>query len=130
MFADDRASAAMGMRLLACAPGTATLAMTVTDHMVNGHEVTHGGYVFALADTAFALACNGYGRATVAAGATITFVAPTSAGDELVAHAVERVRRGRSGVYDVTVRRADEVVAEFRGNSRETGPDDRAQARP
>jgi acyl-CoA thioesterase len=129
MFADDRASAAMGMRLLACAPGTATLAMTITEDMVNGHAITHGGYVFALADTAFAVACNGYGRPTVAAGASITFVAQTSAGDELVAQAVERVRRGRSGVYDVTVRRADGVVAEFRGNSRETGSDKSAQAR-
>jgi acyl-CoA thioesterase len=87
--------------------------------MVNGHGITHGGYVFTLADTAFAVACNGYGKSTVASGAAITFVASTGLGDELIADAVERVRRGRSGVYDVTVRCAGVVVAEFRGNSRE-----------
>jgi acyl-CoA thioesterase len=121
MFAHDRASAAMGMRLLTCTAGSASVAMTVTDEMLNGHAITHGGYVFALADTAFAVACNGYGRTTVAVGGSITFVAPTSAGDDLVAHAVEKVRRGRSGVYDVTVRRGGAVVAEFRGNSLEIG---------
>lgn len=93
--------------------------MTVTEEMVNGHSITHGGFVFALADTAFAVACNSYGRTTVAAAASITFVQSTAAGDELTAEAVERVRRGRSGVYDVTVRCADTVIAEFRGNSRE-----------
>jgi acyl-CoA thioesterase len=120
MLADCKVSAALGMRLLMCEPGSATVAMTVTEHMVNG-AITHGGCVFALADTAFALACNGYGRFTVTAGATITFVAPSSVGDVLIAEAVERVRRGRSGVYDVTVRRGDDIVAEFRGTSREVG---------
>jgi acyl-CoA thioesterase len=119
MLADDRASAAMGISLVRVDVGSATLAMTVTESMLNGHGITHGGFVFVLADTAFALACNGYGRPTVAASASITFVDPTSVGDELVAEAVERVRRGRSGVYDVTVRRGESVVAEFRGNSRE-----------
>ena len=119
MFAADVASNALGMRLLESDVGTATLAMTVTEDMVNGHGITHGGYVFALADTAFAVACNGYGKTTVASGAAITFVASTGLGDELIADAVERVRRGRSGVYDVTVRCAGVVVAEFRGNSRE-----------
>lgn len=93
--------------------------MTVRKDMVNGHGITHGGFVFALADTAFALACNSYGRTTVAAGAAITSVESTSPGDEMIADAVERVRRGRSGVYDVTVRCGGSVVAEFCGNSRE-----------
>jgi len=121
MFAADVASNVLGMRLLRSAPGTATVAMTVADTMVNGHAITHGGYVFTLADTAFAVACNGYGDPTVAAGAAITFLAPTTVGDELVAEAVERVRQGRSGIYDVTVRCADKVIAAFRGNSRQMG---------
>ena len=121
MFAADVASNALGMRLLRSAPGTATVAMTVADTMVNGHAITHGGYVFTLADTAFAVAGTGYGDPTVAAGAAITFLAPTTVGDELVAEAVERVRQGRSGIYDVTMRCADKVIAEFRGNSRQMG---------
>ncbi len=86
--------------------------------MVNGHAIAHGAFVFAVADTAFACACNSHGPVTVAASADITFVAPAREGDELVAEAVERIRYGRSGIYDVTVRRGDEVVAEFRGLSR------------
>jgi acyl-CoA thioesterase len=87
--------------------------------MVNGHGIAHGGYVFLLADTAFAFACNTYDQRTVAAGGDIVFVDAARAGDALVAEAVERVRRGRSGVYDITVRRADgSVVAEMRGRSR------------
>jgi acyl-CoA thioesterase len=89
--------------------------------MVNGHAIAHGGYLFLLADTAFACACNSHGPVTVAAGADITFVAPARAGEVLVATAAERVRYGRSGVYDVTVRRGDQIVAEFRGRSRTTG---------
>ena len=119
MLAEDRAAASLGMRMVQCSPGSAMVAMSVTDDMVNGHSITHGGFVFALADTAFALACNSYGRATVASGATIAFLAPTRVGDELVAEAVERLRRGRGGLYDVTVRSGDEVVAEFRGTSAE-----------
>jgi acyl-CoA thioesterase len=95
--------------------------MSVNADMINGHSITHGGFVFALADTAFALACNSYGRPTVAAETSITFVSPTYAGDELVAEAVERTRWGRSGVYDVTVRCGSAIIAEFRGNSREVG---------
>lgn len=121
MFESDVASNALGMRLLRSEPGEATVAMTVSETMVNGHFITHGGLVFALADTAFAVACNGYGEPTVAAGGAITFLAATKVGDELVAVATERVRRGRNGVYDVTVHCAGEVVAEFRGNSREIG---------
>lgn len=94
--------------------------MTITPEMVNGHDVAHGGYLFLLADTAFAYACNSYDTVTVAAAAEVVFVAPAHAGDLLEAHAAERTRYGRNGIYDVTVRRvADEtVIAEFRGSSR------------
>ncbi|RFU37895.1 hydroxyphenylacetyl-CoA thioesterase PaaI [Actinomadura logoneensis] len=119
MLAADRASAELGIELIDWGPGTADLRMTVTESMVNGHGLAHGGYVFLFADTAFACACNSHGPVTVAAGADITFVASAYAGDVLRAEARERVRYGRSGVYDVTVRRGDEVVAEFRGRSRE-----------
>ncbi|MEU3889807.1 hydroxyphenylacetyl-CoA thioesterase PaaI [Streptomyces sp. NPDC029041] len=118
MFAADQASRGLGMELLEQGAGTAALRMTVTPAMVNGHGIAHGGYVFLLADSAFACACNSHGPVTVAAGADITFVAPAYEGDELVARAEERTRYGRSGLYDVTVRRGDEVVAEFRGRSR------------
>lgn len=119
MYAADDASRALGITVGEVGPGRATAAMRVTPAMVNGHGTCHGGYVFTLADSAFAFACNSYDEVTVAAGADIVFVAPVRDGDELVADAVERVRAGRSGVYDVTVRRADgTVVAEFRGRSR------------
>ncbi|MEU5695184.1 hydroxyphenylacetyl-CoA thioesterase PaaI [Actinosynnema sp. NPDC020468] len=118
MLANDAASAALGIRARHLSPGRATLTMTVTDKMVNGHGIGHGGYVFLLADTAFACACNRKGEPTVAAQAEIDFLAPVREGDELTADAVERHRRGRSGIYDITVRRGDEVVAEFRGRSR------------
>jgi acyl-CoA thioesterase len=119
MFAEDAASAAAGITIMATGDGTATVAMIVDAGMTNGHGSTHGGWVFLLADTAFALACNSAGMPTVAARADIAFLAPTGVGDELIAEATERVRRGRSGIYDVTVRCAGEVVAEFRGTSRE-----------
>ncbi|GAA2982758.1 acyl-CoA thioesterase [Actinokineospora diospyrosa] len=118
MLADDLASTAAGIRLLSAGPGRASAAMRITETMVNGHGIGHGGYVFLLADTAFACACNSHGPVTVAAGADITFVAAVRLGDELVATATERTVYGRSGVYDVTVTREDEVVAEFRGRSR------------
>jgi acyl-CoA thioesterase len=119
MFEADRASKNLGMRLVDVGEGTATVEMAVGPLMVNGHGICHGGFVFTLADTAFACACNTDGRGvTVASGAEITFVAPVREGDLLVATATERVLFGRSGVYDVTVRRGDEVVAEFRGRSR------------
>ncbi len=121
MWADDRASQALGMRLESVGAGTAVLRMTVRPDMVNGHGQGHGGMTFALADSAFAFACNSYGRRTVAAGAEIAFVAPTRLGDELVARAVERNRSGRDGVYDVTVTVVDRVVATFVGRSREIG---------
>lgn len=123
MLADDRASAGLGIELVELAAGRAVARMTVTSGMVNGHAIAHGGLVFTLADTAFACACNSYGPVTVAAGADITFVAPANEGDVLMATAQERISYGRSGVYDVTVNRADgdvpgDVIAEFRGRSR------------
>jgi acyl-CoA thioesterase len=118
MFAADEASRGLGVELLEHGAGTAVLRMTVTAAMVNGHGIVHGGYVFLLADSAFACACNSHGPMTVAAGADITFVAPAYEGDVLVARAEERTRYGRSGLYDVTVLRGDEVIAEFRGRSR------------
>lgn len=122
MWADDRASRRLGMRVTQVAPGQATVTMRVTADMVNGHGICHGGYVATLADSAFAFACNTYGEVTVAAGFDITLVAPVAQDDELVAEARERTRYGRSGLYDVTVRRVDgTVVAEFRGRSRSLG---------
>jgi acyl-CoA thioesterase len=118
MLDDDLASRTLGMTLTSAGPGHATVRMTVTETMVNGHAIAHGGYVFLLADTAFACACNSHGPVTVAAGADITFVAPARLGDELEARATERVTYGRSGVYDVTVTRGADVIAEFRGRSR------------
>ena len=109
------------MRLLEAGDGTAIVQMTVGPAMVNGHAIAHGGFVFMLADTAFACACNSRGPVTVAAGADITFIAPARQGDVLVATAAERASYGRSGIYDVTVRRGDEIIAEFRGRSRTIG---------
>lgn len=121
MLAADTASHGLGAELLSVGPGTAVVRMTISPAMLNGYASAHGGYVFLLADTAFACACNSHGPVTVAAAADITFVAPAREGDVLVATARERVRYGRSGVYDVTVRRGDEIIAEFRGRSRTTG---------
>jgi len=118
MFSADLASKGLGIELLAAADGRAVLRMRVARTMINGHEIGHGGYVFLLADTAFACACNSRGTPTVAAGADITFVTPVREGDVLTATAAERVAFGRSGIYDVTVRRGDDVVAEFRGRGR------------
>ncbi len=122
MWADDVASRTLGMDLRELSPGRSVVAMTVRPDMVNGHDLCHGGLIAALADSAFALACNSHGTATVAGGFDITFLEPARRGDVLVATADERVLRGRSGVYDVTVRREDDttdtVVAEFRGRSR------------
>ncbi|MEU5096422.1 hydroxyphenylacetyl-CoA thioesterase PaaI [Streptomyces sp. NPDC020996] len=108
----------MGIELLEHAAGRAVLRMTVTARMLNGHGTAHGGCLFLLADAAFACACNSHGPATVAAGAGIGFVAPAHEGDVLTAVAEERTLSGRSGTSDVTVRRGDQVIAEFRGRSR------------
>ncbi|UWZ40612.1 hydroxyphenylacetyl-CoA thioesterase PaaI [Dactylosporangium roseum] len=122
MFADDVASRSLGITVEDVGPGRATARMTVRDDMLNGHAIGHGGFVFLLADTAFAFACNTYDERTVAAGCDIEFLSPVRSGDVLTATAVERIRRGRGGLYDVTVRRPDgEVVAEFRGRSRTVG---------
>jgi acyl-CoA thioesterase len=120
MYERDHAAHALGMEVAAVGPGRARLRMPVTDAMVNGLGLAHGGYVFLLADTAFAYACNTYDRVTVAAAADVTFVAPAQGGDVLEAEAVERTRFGRGGLYDVTVRRESDgaVIAEFRGTSR------------
>ncbi|WP_342787238.1 hydroxyphenylacetyl-CoA thioesterase PaaI [Actinomadura decatromicini] len=120
MYARDKVAQDLSMRVTEIAPGRASLRMTVGDAMVNGHDIAHGGYVFLLADSAFAYACNTHDSVTVAASADIVFVAPARAGDVLEATAVERVRYGRSGIYDVTVRRVPDgaVIAEFRGGGR------------
>jgi acyl-CoA thioesterase len=123
MWAADRASAGLGMELVSLDPGRAVVRMPVGSEMVNGHDIAHGGFVFALADSAFALACNSHGPVTVAAGCDITFVRSARLGEVLVAEAVERVVFGRSGLTDVTVRAEGpgDVVAEFRGRSRTVG---------
>ncbi len=128
MFFADEASRGLGIELVEHGEGTAVLRMTVTPAMVNGHRIAHGGYLFLLADTAFACACNSHGPVTVAAGADIVFVAPAREGDVLVARAEERARYGRSGIYDVSVRRGEELVAEFRGRSRSVRDDGRGTA--
>jgi acyl-CoA thioesterase len=127
MWAADAASAGLGMQLVSLDTGRAVVRMRVTAAMVNGHAIAHGGFVFALADSAFALACNSHGPVTVAAGCDITFVAPARLDDVLVAEAVERARFGRSGLTDVSVRResSGELVAELRGRSRTVGSADR-----
>jgi acyl-CoA thioesterase len=121
MWAGDRASQGLGMRLLEVTPGRARVQMTVREDMVNGHAIGHGGFTFTLADSAFAFACNSYNRSTVAQVCEVRFLAPARLGDVLVAEAVEREREGRDGTYDVTVRRTGDgtVVAEFVGHSKE-----------
>lgn len=119
MWNQDRASQRLGMSRPVVAPGRATISMRIREDMVNGQGNCHGGYLAVLADSAFAFACNTYGRVTVAAGFDIVFVTPGRLGDLLVATAVERARFGRSGLYDVSITRDDgELVAEFRGRSR------------
>ncbi len=121
MWADDRASQALGMRLVVVAPGRAVVEMQVREDMSNGHGIGHGGFTYALADSAFAFACNSHNRRTVAYRCDIHYLAAVREGDVLVAEAVERFREGRNGICDVTVRCGAKVVAEFRGTSREIG---------
>jgi acyl-CoA thioesterase len=119
LWADDMASRALGMAIDRVAPGEAVLSMTVTGAMTNGHGTAHGGYMFTLADSAFAYACNARNQRTVAQHCSITYLASPVAGDRLTAHAVERALVGRGGIYDVTVTdQTGRVVAEFRGHSR------------
>lgn len=121
MWAADAASKALGMTLEEVGDGSARVSMVVREDMVNGHALAHGGLVAALADSAFAVACNSRGVKTVAAGFDVLLLAPAYLGDVLVATAAERSLRGRSGIYDVTVTRGADVVAEFRGRSRAVG---------
>jgi phenylacetic acid degradation protein PaaD len=118
LYDGDRASQALGMKVEDCGPGTACVSMRVRADMVNGHGICHGGLVFALADSAFAFACNSHGDNTVAAGAAIEFLMPAREGDQLTAVAHERWRTGRSGIYEIEVRnQRGEAVALFRGRS-------------
>jgi acyl-CoA thioesterase len=121
MLASDAASRMFGIEVLGYGEGWARAQLTVRDDMVNGHGICHGGVIFSLADTVFAYACNSWGPVTVAAGADIVFVAPGRIGDVLTAEARMRARYGRNGVYDVTVTRGDQLIAEFRGRSHELG---------
>jgi acyl-CoA thioesterase len=119
MWANDAASRGMGMAIDSVGPGRAALSMTVADSMVNGHGMCHGGFIFSLADSAFGFACNSHGDAAVAQHCAITFLRPARHGERLTAEAVERVRAGRGGLYDVRVTGEDgTVVAELRGHSR------------
>jgi len=121
MWRTDQASAGLGMRLEEIRPGAARLSMRVEPRMLNGQGSCHGGFIFALADSAFAFACNTTGTASVANHCLITYLRPVTAGEELMATAEERQREGRSGIYDVRVTSGEAVVAEFRGFSRTTG---------
>ncbi|MGH8129908.1 MAG: hydroxyphenylacetyl-CoA thioesterase PaaI [Steroidobacteraceae bacterium] len=118
LFDGDRASQMLGMKIESCGPGKATVSMRVRPDMVNGHRICHGGLIFALADSAFAFACNSHGDNTVAAGAAIEFLAPGREGDDLRAIARERWRAGKAGIYEIEIRnQRDETVALFRGRS-------------
>nr|WP_249159171.1 hydroxyphenylacetyl-CoA thioesterase PaaI [Bradyrhizobium jicamae] len=121
MWAEDDASKGLGMEIVEVKPGQAVMAMTVQPHMVNGQRICHGGYIFTLADSAFAFACNSHNERVVAAQGNITFIRPGKLGDRLVATAREISRSGRSGIYDVRVAVDDTVIAEFRGHSRAIG---------
>ncbi len=118
MHENDHAAQAMGIEITEISPGNASLTMTVRKDMLNGHAMSHGGFMFALCDTAFAHACNSYNRVTVASGCTIDYIAPGFEGDLLTAVARERQRKGRTGVYDVTLyNQNNEELAYFRGKS-------------
>jgi acyl-CoA thioesterase len=119
MWAEDKASRALGMKIEKVAPGLAVLSMSVGINMVNGHGLCHGGYIFTLADSAFAFACNSHNQRHVAQHCQIAYLAPGRLGMRLIAEARERHRGDRGGVYDVTVKTdAGETIAEFRGHSR------------
>ncbi|CCD87719.1 phenylacetic acid degradation protein with thioesterase/thiol ester dehydrase-isomerase domain [Bradyrhizobium sp. ORS 285] len=121
MWQDDRASQGLGMQIVEIGPGRAILRMTIQPHMVNGHGIAHGGFIFTLADSAFAFACNSHNDRTVAAQGSISFIRPGKLGDVLTASAHEVSRSGRSGIYDVRVAAGETVIAEFRGHSRSIG---------
>jgi acyl-CoA thioesterase len=118
MWANDRASKALGMVVAEIGPGRAVLTMTVREDMLNGLDICHGGLVTTLADSAFAFACNAYNEQTVASGFDVNLLAPARLGDVLTARAVELSRSGRTGVYDIAVsNQRGEAVAAFRGRS-------------
>ena len=121
MWKQDGASQALGMQIVDVKPGQATLSLTVRPDMVNGHQIAHGGFLFTLADSAFAFACNSHNDKAVAAQGSITFIRPGKLGDVLIATAREISRSGRAGIYDVRVTAGSEVIAEFRGHSRTIG---------
>jgi len=121
MWRQDQASRALGMKLEVVAPGRAVLSMNIERRMVNGLEVCHGGFIFALADSAMAFASNSHGEHALAQHCAITFLRPARLGDRLVANAVERARQGRTALYDVAVTANDLLIAEFRGHTRSTG---------
>ncbi|MRW94743.1 hydroxyphenylacetyl-CoA thioesterase PaaI [Duganella sp. FT80W] len=118
MFARDPASQGLGMTLDAIAPGYARMSMPVRDDMLNGHQTCHGGFIFSLADSAFAFACNSRNHATVGAGCSIDYLSPGRAGDLLTATAVEQSLSGKTGIYDITVcNQHGRTIALFRGKS-------------
>ena len=119
MFANDRASReTMGMELVSCAPGRAVMRMALDERHLNGHRICHGGFIFTLADSTFAFACNSRNQSTVAAGCSIEFLKPGHLGDVLTCEGVEQVLQGRHGIYDMKVtNQRGEVVAMFRGKS-------------
>lgn len=118
MFSRDLATQRLGIRLLDAGPGSAQLAMPVREDMIQGHGTCHGGFLFALADSAFAFACNSYDEATVAIGCSIDYVAPARLGDELTATASEQSRSGRTGNYDVRLENQHgQLIALFHGKS-------------
>src|SRR3981189_2982670 len=121
MWNDDDASRGLGMEIIDVKAGQAMLAMTVKPHMVNGHGIAHGGFIFLLADSTFAFACNSYNERTVVAQCNISFIKPGKLGDRLVATAREISRTGRSGIYDVRVSVDDITIAGLRGHSRIVG---------
>ena len=121
MWAEDDASRGLGMEIAEIKSGHATMTMTVRPEMVNGQRIAHGGFIFTLADSAFAFACNSHNERAVAAQNDITFIRPGKLGDKLVATAREISRSGRSGIYDVQVTANGVVIAEFRGHSRTIG---------
>jgi len=118
MWQEDDASKGLGMEILRIKPGEAMLTMTIKPQMVNGHGIAHGGFIFTLADSAFAFACNSHNERAVAAQGNISFIRPGRLGDRLVATAREISRTGRSGIYDVRVTVDDVPIAELRGHSR------------
>jgi acyl-CoA thioesterase len=118
MWANDRACKALGMRVTAVGPGTATLTMPVREDMLNGHDLCHGGLIATLADSAFAYACNAYNELTVASGFDIHLMDGARLGDMLTASATELSKGGRTGVYDIVVsNQSGEQIAAFRGRS-------------